>query len=276
MPIVVRTLTREYRLHPPDGAAARDFAFMAIEPEIVGAALAPVDLSIARTDGLYTLARPGGSVVAGGAAHLLAVLHGMVFRDVRAASPGAPLLHGATIVGPHGRMILVGSKGTGKTTLTLHLVALGWRVEGDEHLVIDAADVVARPRTLRIKPGTLALVPALADAVRRCPSVDSWDGLPIYAVAPSIAGLPWRIERGRLDHLVFLEANHGGRSMMRPIGPDEAMRRLLGEALLPPSGVAGAAARLRTLATTRPAWRLSVGDLDGAVRHLSRIGAVLS
>lgn len=271
MPVTVRTLRHEYRLVLPDDETARAFAFMAIAPEIAGPALEPIDLLVEPAYGLLRLTLPDGRLLEGGANHLMAALHGMIFNDVVDGEPGAPLVHGATIVGEHGRMVLVGSKATGKTTLTLHLVASGWRVEADEHLVIGADDVVARPRTLRVKPGSLTLVPSLAAAVLDGPSIHSWDGLPIYAVAPSIGGVPWRIERGRLDHLVFLDANHGGRSMMRPIGPDEAFRRLLAETLLPPAGVAGAAARLRMLAMSRPAWRLSVGDLDGAVRHLSRI-----
>lgn len=271
MPIVFRTLRHEYRLSLPDAETARAFAFMAIAPEMAGAALAPVELAVEPAHGLLKMVLPTGRLVEGGATHLLAALHAVIFNDVVDGEPGAPLVHGATVLSDRGRMVLVGSKATGKTTLTLHLIACGWRVEADEHLVIGADTVVARPRTLRVKPGALALVPALADAVRTCPSIASWDGLPIYAVAPSIGGLPWRIERGRLDHLVFLEANHGGRSMMRPVGPDEAFRRLLAESLLPPTGVAGAAGRLRALAASRPAWRLSVGDLDGAVRHLSRI-----
>ena len=217
--------------------------------------------------GFLSLALPGGRIVSGNPGHILSELHGLILRDAIESEAGAPFLHCATIVGPWGRAALIGAKGSGQATLALHLLANGHAVEGDEHLVV-AGDVIARPRTLRVKQGSLALVPALRERIARSPSIQAWDGALIHAVDPSIAGTPWRIERGRLDALVFVEPNHGGRSVMTPMGTEPAFRLLMAHSLLSPRGIAAATARLRNLALSVPAFRLSLGDLAGARRHL--------
>ncbi|MEO8669238.1 MAG: hypothetical protein ABI399_12020 [Bauldia sp.] len=270
-PVLVRTLKHEYRIAARSEAALQAIAFMATTPEIAGAALEPVNLTIEERYGFFELKVPGGELVAGTASVLLAALHGLVWADLLESEAGSPIVHGATVLGPWGRALLVGFKTSGKTTLALHLIAAGFQVEGDEHLVIRSDSVIARPRTLRVKPGSLAMVPSLADAVRIRPFVTAWDGMPIYAVEPSIAGVAWTIAPGRLDRLVFVEPNHGGRSGMVPMPKPAVLPRLLEESLLPQAGVPAAFGRLRQLAMSVPAYRLSLGDLEGAQRCLLRL-----
>jgi hypothetical protein len=276
LPVIVRTLRHEFRIVSPDGDRENAFAFMATEPEIVGASLRLVDLHLQARHGFHVLELPDGSQAAGTPLQIIAEVHGLILRDVLESEPDAPLVHCATIVGPFGRAALIGAKSNGKTTLALHLVGKGFAVEGDEHLMVGDL-VVARPRTLRVKQGSFKLVPALAGRIANCPSITTWDGVSVHAVDPAIAGRPWRIERGRLDHLVFVEANHGGRSVMTPIDREAAFRLLVSQSLMPPRGVAAAVGRLRHLATTLPAFRLWLGDLDGAERHLKQaLARVLS
>jgi hypothetical protein len=67
---------------------------------------------------------------------------------------------------------------------------------------------------------------------------------------------------------VFLEANHGGLSRLKPIGIDEALRRLLLEVVLPTAGVGQAALRLRRMLTKASRYTLLLGDLDRALWQL--------
>jgi hypothetical protein len=271
--VVVRTLTREYRLTTDSDEVAGSLAFMAIAPEIAGADLEVVNIPVEEDSGFLRLRLPDGEMVEGTAAHLLGKLHGFIFRDVSEAA-STPFVHGATVIGPTGnRVLLVGHKACGKTTLVLRLLSEGFLVEGDEHVLIRENDAVARPRTLRVKAGSLPLVPELAAAIARSPFIRTWDGVVIYAVNPEIAGQPWRITAGRIDQLVFLEANHGGRSVMGPVSRDQSFRGLMAGCLMPARGVAAAAARLRRLAAETAGYRLQVGDLDGAVRHLRHVRA---
>ncbi len=268
MSIVFRTLKHEYRISGADDDAQRALTFMAIEPEIAGVPLLPIDLPIERRGGYLSIALPDGRTCEGTALHLLSRLHGLIWADICESEAGAPFVHCATVLGPWGRAILVGSKGTGKSTLALHLLSQGYGIEADEHLVVRETCVIARPRTLRIKAGALDQVPVLAERVGGCPSIRTWDGLPIYAVNPALGGHPWRIGAGRLDRLVFLDANHGGRSMISPLAATESLRRLTQQTVMPARGKAAAFGRLRQLVTTVPAFRLSLGDLPGAAREL--------
>lgn len=269
--IVVRTLAREYRLACADASIANELGFMAIDPEIAGVELKPVAVAVTSDQGFLRMELPGDVPVEGTSVHLLAVLHRAIRNDVLQSEPGSPLIHGATLVHPSrpdARILVVGRKESGKTTLMLKLIAEGFAVEGDEHLVVRAEDVIARPRTLRVKSGSLTLVPEFASLIESMPWVSAWEGHRIYSVPPRIGGAPWIIRPGAVEHIVFLDSNFGGRSMLKPLATGEAFRRLVADTLLPDAAVGQSMARLRRLTVEARAWCLSLGDLDGAVRHL--------
>jgi hypothetical protein len=92
-----------------------------------------------------------------------------------------------------------------------------------------------------------------------------WDGTPLYAVDPSIAGRPWRIAAGEVENVVFLEPNHGGLSRITPIDALEGLRRLLGECTLPRTAVGQTVVRLRALLAKARLCALLLGDLDRAL-----------
>jgi energy-coupling factor transporter ATP-binding protein EcfA2 len=244
--------------------------FMEIAPGLPGFELQPVDIEVREREGFCSALLPGGIRVEGSPSHLLSVLHELIFRDVERHQPDATIVHGATALIEGRRVLLIGRKGCGKTTLTLHLAINGHPVEGDEHLLVRPDNVVARPRTLRVKPGTLALIPGLAELTAGAPFLENWDGTPIWALNPAFAKQPWLIRAGRLDAIIFLTSNHGGRSMIDALPVDQAFRRLLGEVVRWPANVAGAASRLRTLLSDTMTAELLLGDLAGAEWHLKK------
>ncbi len=152
----------------------------------------------------------------------------------------------------------------------LRLLSEGYAIEGDEHFAIGAERSIVRPRTLRVKAGSLAFAPGLAAAIEASPKILFWDGAPLYSVSPAIAGRPWRIVPGKVESIVFLEANHGGLSRLKSIGVDEAMRRLMRETTLPPTGVGPAVARLRAMLLAANRHTLLLGDLERAIWQLSK------
>jgi hypothetical protein len=254
--------------------AARIFAYVDTRPEISGGVLESVDLAVERDEGFYRLRLSDGCLVEGTAIYVLETVHRLILGQLGQEAPGAPLIHAACARVRDVPVLLIGAKGSGKTTLVLYLIARGYCVEGDEHVVVRRADLVTRPRTLRVKQGSLTLVPALARAIRRAPSVADWNGLPIYAVRPSIAGQPWRIGAMRARHLVFLEPNHGGHTVAKPISTDRAFALLMARCLLPDTDKAQAVARLRAVAREAQSWEMSLGDLAGAEHHLLAIAGM--
>jgi hypothetical protein len=261
--VVVRSLTREYLIRTSSAELAQLVAFIDAQPEMAGARLIRVEIVAEPACEGFTLKLPTGEATAQSVFDAANQIHAAIFGGIQEEAIGAPLVHGASLVCNGHRLIVVGHKGSGKSTLALHLLARGFEVEGDEHVVLREHDVVARPRRMRVKPGSLPLVPGFAAAVLRSPTVyDPITAGPIYAVDPSISGRPWRIAPGKADHLVFIEPNHGGRSELRASSRNETFGWLAEHCLLPNVEAAAASARIHRLALATPSWRLSLGDLE--------------
>ena len=276
VPVVCRTLRHEFRLHAPSAELREQLRFIETEPSLPGIELRAVDIPIEPCGCFWRANLPHIGRFEGTAAYLVAILHRVVILDLIEGEPTAPLLHGATVCVGGRRLLIAASKGAGKSTLALHLLLRGHAVEGDEHLVVRPADVIVRPRTLRLKQGTLNLVGGLPDAVWHAPFVEDWEGSPVRAVSPAVAGREWQIRAGALDGIVFLEANHGGRSAAKPLNAEEAFRRLMSHVLMPSQGIAAAAARLRRLASQIVAWQLLIGDLGVAEWHITNFARLLT
>jgi hypothetical protein len=246
-------------------------AFARAGPEMVGRRLVKVVILVTRLGHFYSMRTPDGVLFEGSLNHLVHRLHRFLFTTMADEATGAPILHAATVRVGGSRMILFAHKAAGKSTLAAKLLEEGWAVEGDENVAVFGLSVLARPRTLRIKRGTIDLVPALRDAILGSPFLTDWDGRPIYSVEPCLPGRRWQIEEGRADVVVFLEQNHGGRSVMEPMRHPEALQRAIRMSYLPATGKAAAVARLHGLVTGARCYRLSLGDLDNAVWHLRRV-----
>lgn len=270
--VVCRTLTREYRLVCPNPRVAEALAFVGAMPEIVGAELATTTLAVGEEQGFLRLELPGGPRLEGDAEHVMSMLNSVIVRETMNVERDCAVVHCATVVHPDrptARILVVGDSGAGKTTLSLRLLEAGYAVEGDEQFIVWPSRAIARPRTLRVKGGSLAHVPRLAAAIAASPRVSFWDGAPLYAVDPAIAGRPWRIAEGDVEHVVFLEPNHGGLSHIKPIAPHEALRRLLAESSLPPSAIGQTVMRLRGILAKARLHALLLGDLDRALWQIS-------
>jgi energy-coupling factor transporter ATP-binding protein EcfA2 len=272
-PIICRTLRREYRLFAPDGEARRALDFLRVDPLVEGRTLEPVDIRVERRFGFLSAELSTGVVAEGTSRHVLGMLHGLLNWDLAQSHPTSPLIHGASVVVAGRRFVVTGDKGAGKTTLMLSLLRAGHDVEGDEHVVLDADGVIARPRTLRVKPGSLRVVPDLPSSIEATPSIDIWEGGHIHSISPALFGRPWVVRHGRLDGIVFIAPNHGGRSVAAQISPDDAFRRLMRTVMFRGVSVLAETVRVRRLVAEVPAFELRLGDLSQAefhLRHLAR------
>jgi hypothetical protein len=248
--------------------------FLDCQPDIAGPEPQDVAISIEPKSSYFQIVS-GGSVLRdvmapSGALHFL---HLHLFAKSIEDRPGAALIHAASVRRHGKRILLIGSKGTGKTTLTLKLISAGFELEGDEHVFLEGSTVVARPRACRVKPGTLDLVPEFAECIRRQPTYsDSYAGT-IYNVDPSKLGRPWRIEAGTVDHAVVLQANHGGYSSLRPLSAGRFVGHVLQEIALREKNRGGAMSAIAGLANSAQLYDLSLGDLRSAIDCLDRIAA---
>ncbi len=245
--------------------------FIRIDPLIEGRVLEQVDITLEPRFGFFGVELPTGTRTEGSAVHMLGMLHGVLHWDLTQSHPSSPLIHGASVLIDGRRFIITGEKGAGKTTLMLSLLQNGHKVEGDEHVLLEPDAVIARPRTLRVKPGSLRLLPDLPRAILDTPTIDLWDGGYIHAVSPALFGRPWVLRAGRLDGLVFIAANHGGRSVAKKLTPDEAFRRLMRTVIFPGASLLAETVRVRRVVAEAPAYELRLGDLSQAEFQLKAL-----
>jgi serine kinase of HPr protein (carbohydrate metabolism regulator) len=184
--------------------------------------------------------------------------------------PRSGIIH-AALLRRHGRRILLaGSKGAGKTTLSLHLVHAGYELEGDEHVFVDADGVIARPRACRVKETSLPLLPTLTDAIRSAPVYVDVRGNRIFNVTPAMIGGSWRIEKGNVDCVFVLQPNHGGYSSIRPMPAMMAAQALISEIGMRKVDRGASIAAIAALVSRARGFDLSLGEHDGATRCIDR------
>jgi hypothetical protein len=201
-----------------------------------------------------------------GARAVVDYLHVHLFRCSIDDRPQAALLHAACLRRGDSRLLLAGSKGAGKTTFSLRLIRSGYEIEGDEHVLLDRAGVIARPRGCRVRATALPVLAGMAGVIAAAPSyADDANGI-IFNVDPRALGSTWRIEQGQADIVIVLHPNHGGYSSIRPLPPSALAQLLMPEIGLRKAGRGCSIAALAALTTRAKAFDLSLGDHAEAVR----------
>lgn len=265
----VRTLARRLILNCPDTAIANQLRFIDARPEVDGVEATVECADVDVQSGFLRLQTGRGPMWEGCAHTLLSNLHAEHYNRSRAEFPEAPMIHGASLEMGGGMVILVGDKGAGKSTLTCAMGLSGATVLGDEHVVLDGDRAITRPRTLRVKTGSLQWLPqSFCEQVSQCPLTEDWNGFRIFSVAPTLFGRPWRLSWLPIRAVVMLRSNHGGTSSMRTISADEAMPLLFDNVVLPGSGTTKALGNLRMLLTRTTLLEMRVGTLERATRLL--------
>ncbi len=198
-------------------------------------------------------------------------LHSHLFSEALLERPRSGIVHAALLRRRDRRVLIAGSRGAGKTTLTLRLARAGYEVEGDEHVFIDADGVIARPRACRVKQTSLALLPDLAATIEAAPHYRDVQGRVIYNVDPAIICGRWRIEKGAVDCIVILAPNHGGHSSIRPIPAMMAAQALISEIGMRNADRGASIAAVAALVGRAATFDLSLGDHVGAVACIDRV-----
>ncbi|MGJ5205392.1 hypothetical protein [Bradyrhizobium sp. HKCCYLR20261] len=197
-------------------------------------------------------------------------LHARLFSYALRERPRSGIVHAALLRRQGRRLLMAGSRGSGKTTLTLRLVQSGWEMEGDEHVFLEADGVIARPRACRVKSTSLPLLPDLAPIIAGAPVYQDVHGRMIFNVEPTAIGAAWRIEWGRVDCVVILRPNHGGYSSIRAIPPMMAAQALLSEIGMRDLDRGASVGAVAALVARARTFDLSLGDHKSAMSCLAR------
>lgn len=187
------------------------------------------------------------------------------------ASRVSAILHASGVVTENGQTVLLaGATGSGKTTLTLRLVAKGARLLGDDLLPLDVCgtEVAAFPAAASVKSGSWPLVGADFPELHQLPVFQLGDRDVRYlhragsACAAGVTSVP--------DILVFPRFEAGSEVSVTTLSPEEALARFLesGTAIV---GWPRSLRPLVKLVETTPAIALRHSDRDEAARAIATI-----
>jgi hypothetical protein len=269
--VIARTLARRVVLRTTEPAVFDAIRFLECDPEVDERQAEDHVLTIEPFRGRYRVIEdrePVEEVLDVNAAvnrlHIRLFLHSIKER------PNAGLLHAAAVRRGRQRILLAGSESAGKTTLALRLVQNGFDVEGDEHVFLEQDGVIARPRACRVKESSLALLPALADAITTAPTYVDEYGRRTFNVDPRLIGGTWRIGKGTVDAVIVLQPNHGGYSSLRPMPPLGVAQAMIAELGLRETGRSASIGAVARLVSNTKVYDLSLGDHDRAVKCVER------
>ncbi|HQT64789.1 MAG: hypothetical protein B7Z75_06485 [Acidocella sp. 20-57-95] len=270
--VYVRNPTRLYAIELADPAWRASIGYLACHPHVEGGLAENITLSI-RPNGPFVALCENGKPPRNFAAidEVREHLHGRFFLESMPVD--RPLLHAACLKYKDRRVLIVGPKNAGKSTLTLALGLAGFAIEGDENVLIDLHGVTARPRACRVKESSFSVLPILAPLTENTAFITDFHGRKIYNVPPDLLGQPWRIATGKVDLIIVIHANHGGMSSIRPLPPLGLTQEIMAETAFPAAGKALGVAAIARMVSGAAGYDLSSGDLWGAV---ACIKAVLS
>ena len=273
--MIARTWGRHVTLSTSDPEVHQALRYLECDPEIEGEPVQHLAFSVEAYRSYFRIVHKGEvvreQITPQGVSE---TLHAELTILSLADFPDAPLIHAASLCRDGRRILLVGSKGGGKTTLTLHLIRAGYEIEGDENVFVTASGVVARPRGLRVKESAVSFLPHLAEALSAAGYYQSASGLRIYNLDPRHAGASsWRIRQGPVDAAVLIRPNHGGFSSLRTVSSLNLVREVMTECGLPATGRAAAVGAIARVIGNARGFDLSLGDLTGAVASIDRIAA---
>jgi hypothetical protein len=266
-PILIRGLSRTYSI---DAAwSETPLAFTRTTPDLFAPVPDVEPIAVEGTDPPYKLRLPSGRWLEGSLRWLAFQLDQFLILQAIAAAAQSLVLRAALLRDPRGaRVAIAGGKGTGKSWLSIALLAAGWRFEGDAYVVVRREGIVALPRTLRLRTPLRALPPSWREPIGLAPCLRCDGGKEVRAVDPRIFGNDWNLRSGPLDAILFLELNRGGRGGLRPLDRDGAFRRALD--LCHGRITGSSAAALRMAVAGASSFRLRIGSIDAAVEHVMK------
>jgi hypothetical protein len=135
------------------------------------------------------------------------------------------VLHGALVSICGKRMLLLGDKGAGKTTLTSSLLFANHMIEGDEFVMLRKGTAMACPRRLHLKPGIEKQIPALAPHLADLPTAYAGTDI-VRGLDPTELGFQWAINAAPIDHIIWIRPNHGHTTTLLPLSSLAILQRL--------------------------------------------------
>ncbi|MFI5324499.1 MAG: hypothetical protein ACHQ6U_13530 [Thermodesulfobacteriota bacterium] len=166
------------------------------------------------------------------------------------------------------RFLVVGDKGVGKTTLMVSLLQSGFRIIGDELVLIREGKAIPFPRRFHIKEGSTHLLPKMKPLFESLPYNITYYGHKMYSLAPQDLGYDWKIDEGKIRAVFYLVPNHGAESRIEACPKFMMVNRVMPMSFLSETVDHLKISRLCGMIDNADCYILYVGDLKGAVSAL--------
>lgn len=222
-----RLLSHEIELRADDDVLGRQLDYLTNAANVDFPVSARLDIEIAATQDGYRVKIDGADPIdVRGPQEVLFHLYGPIHAAATACMSGAVELHAASLIANHRRILVFGPSGAGKTTLAVMALRAGWPVEGDELVYLTEGGALALPRRFHVKAEGLSNFPDWARRLRALPEMQG-KGRSIYAFDPTEFGYDWRIGRGPVAGLVYLDRASAVPDGMSPCSKVEMVRHLM-------------------------------------------------
>ncbi len=213
----------------PDGATAAAFRAVAGHRLVSRPPAIDLHLTIASHPSGYRVADgEGDETVLPDAAAVAVWLKNSILEAVLAARPGLIAVHAAALQGPRGVVLLAGSSGRGKTTVSAVLNARGWALIADDVTLIDAGSpqIQGFPFAFAAKPGSWPVLRAYFPDLDALHCYLRPDGRTVRYVPPNA------VAEGdtTINAVVFPVYTPDGPTKRRPLDRISALVKLLEEA----------------------------------------------
>jgi len=169
------------------------------------------------------------------------------------------------------RFLVIGDKGTGKSTLMVKLLLGGFRVTGDELVLVKDGEAFPFPRRFHIKQGSVPLLPEMAGLFETLPWNDTTYGHKMFSFSPKDAGFGWTVDAGRIDALFYLEPNHGGETRIEESPKLGMLEKIMPMTFLSETGDHRKIPALCSMVDGADCYILRNGDLGEAVEALKKL-----
>ena len=269
-------LDTAFTIHTQSEELARRLDFIIHEAEQCHSPLKDASYEFNIRDGVYEIRRGGNLCFSSDDLpdtifNLQWLIHKKALKDVTESiriHAGCGELRGR-------RFLVSGDKGAGKTTLMVRLLFAGFRIIGDELVLVRNGKATPFPRRFHIKQDSSRLLPELEGLFDSLPYNRAVYGHKMFSFSPQDAGFEWKIDEGDIHSIFYLEPNHGGQSRIEACPKFMMVNRIMPMSFLSETADHMKINQLCSIIDRADCYVLHLGDLEGAVSAMQEKMSVL-
>ena len=166
------------------------------------------------------------------------------------------------------RFIVVGGKGVGKTTLMLCLLYRGFRIIGDELVLVRDGKAMPFPRRFHVKEESKNLIPEMSEIFDSLPCNVTSYAQKMYSFSPQEVGYQWKIDEGVVHAVFYLVPNHRGESRIEECPKFMMVHKVMPMSFLSETEDHLKISQLCRMIDSANCYVLHLGSLEGAASAL--------